>query len=111
MASNFDSLSGLIYEVKRPVEERTFLVDFSRVIAAGKTIESVDDVASSTVGLVEGSQAMTVVAGSITGLKVAFKASGGTDEEDYEVTILLTDSDGDVVSDDVMVKVRKAGKV
>lgn len=111
MASNIDDKSGLVFQVKRPVEERTFVVDFRKVIAEGKTIASISDITAAAAGLIEEAAAMIVTQTSVSGLQVGFKASGGSHGEDYEVTVKVTDSGGDVVSDDVMIKVRRAGRV
>lgn len=111
MASNFDAATGLVFQVKRPAEERTFVVDFSKVLGAGRTLASITDVSAAARGLVSESGALSVAAGSVNVTKVSFKAEDGTDGEDYEVTLVCTDNTGDIVSDDVMIKVRKAGLV
>lgn len=87
------------------------MANFRKIIAEGKTVASVTDITAQPVGLVDEAEALTVVSTVVSGLLVGFKASGGSDREDYEVTITVTDSGGDLVSDDVMIKVRKAGLV
>jgi hypothetical protein len=109
--ANIDSTSGLLYEVKRPVENKVYTVDFREIIKYGRTISSIDSVASQATGNVVEVSPLAIGATSISDRSVSAKLSSGTDGENYEVTVTVTDSEGCVHSDDVMIKVRKAGNV
>lgn len=111
MAKNIDKTSGLLYQVKRPAENKTYSIDFKDVIPDGQVIASVDSVAAAAVGNVTETVAFSVGSNTFAGTKVNVKLSGGTDGEDYEVSVTVTDDVGDIHADDVMIKVRKAGSV
>lgn len=109
MATKIDVATGLVYEVKRPAETRKYTVDFSKVVVAGATILSVQSVDVTALGYVASVDPLTAGTISISDAKVSFNVAGGTDGDDYEITVNCTDSSGDILSDDVMIKVRKAG--
>lgn len=111
MAKKIDKDSGLLYEVKRPAENKTYSINFKNIIPSGETITSVDSVVATAVGLVAETSALAVGTTGFTGTTVNAKLSAGTDGENYEVAITVTDTSGDVHADDVMIKVRKAGNV
>lgn len=111
MPSNIDANSGLIYQVKRPEESRKYGVDFARVLPAGGGLAAIELLSAAGIGLVDEVDPLVVAALNVSGTVANINVSGGTDNEDYEVTIKCTDSGGDIVSDDVMIKVRKAGLV
>ena len=111
MTKNIDKDSGLLYQVKRPSENKTYSVDFKDVIPSGQTIASIGSVTASAIGLVTETAALVVGAMSSTNTTVNVKLSAGTDGENYEVSIEVTDTNGDIHADDIMIKVRKAGNV
>ncbi len=109
MTTKIDTNTGLVYEVKRPVEDKTYTVNFARVLPAGVTLASVDSVVITPLGLVTETSPLQSQSNSVSGTKVSANLAAGTDDEDYEIEITATDSNGDIVSDDVLIKVRKAG--
>jgi len=109
MVTKIDKITGLVYEVKRPVETRKYTVDFTKVVASGVTISTVQSIGVAKLNNVTEVTALTADSITVSGTKVSFDVTGGTDGEDYEVTINCTDTSGDILSDDVMIKVRKAG--
>jgi len=111
MAKKIDKNSGLLYEVKRPAESKTYSINFKNIIPAGQTIASVGSVVATASGLVTEAAALAVGTVGSSGTTVNVKLSAGTDGEDYEIAITVTDTAGDIHADDVMIKVRKAGNV
>jgi glucan biosynthesis protein len=109
MTANIDSESGLLYQVKRPTETRKFSVDFKKLLETGVTIASVQSVSAVAAEKVTEIAALTTTNPASSGTKATFDVSGGTDGENYEITINATDSSGDVLSEDVLIMVRKAG--
>lgn len=109
MPARIDQTSGLIYTVKRPVENKTYSVDFRFIMPTSQTIASVSSTEVQPSGLVTETTALVVESTSISGTTIAAKLSGGTDGEDYEVKFVFVDGAGDIHSEDIMVKVRKAG--
>ena len=111
MAKKIDKTSGLLFEVKRPTENKTYSINFKNIIPSGQTISSVDSVVATATGLVTETLALAVGTTSFTSTTVNAKLSAGTDGENYEVAVTVTDTNGDIHADDVMIKVRKAGSV
>ena len=107
--TKIDTGSGLIFEVKRPYEAKSYTVYFDKILPSGVTLSTVTSVVAVASGNVAVVDALTVTDKAVSGTKVSMKLAGGTDGEDYEVTIKCTDSNGGIVGDDVMIKVRKAG--
>lgn len=102
MATNIDKTSGLPYQIKRPAPEtRVYSVNFKNLLL---TIASVTSVVPSD-------SSLTISNIAFTGTVVSFQAANGTDGKDYEITITVVDGLGNIISDDVMLKVRKAGLV
>lgn len=104
-----DVTTGLVYEVMRPYENKSYTVHFDKILPDGVTLASVISVAIAASGNVAEITPLSSAAEAASGTKVSMKLSGGTDGEDYEITVKCTDSNGDTVGDDVMIKVRKAG--
>jgi len=111
MVTRVDTDSQLVYAVKRPAEDKTYTIDFKNVLPSGVTLASVSAPVVTAAGLVTEDDALTADDEAVSGTKVSVKIGGGTDDENYEVTLTCVDSNGDTVSDDVMIKVRKAGLV
>lgn len=109
MATALDSVSGLVYAVKRPIESRVYTVDLIKILPADVTITSVDSISITAAGNVDDTDTLTYANTAILNTKVSMTLSAGTDGEDYEVTLTCIASNGDLISDDVMIKVRKAG--
>lgn len=109
MATTLDPASGLVYAIKRPVEARVYTVDLIKILPAGVTISAVDSISIAAAGNVEDTDTLTYAGTAILNTKVSMTLSAGSDGEDYEVTLTCMASNGDLVSDDVMIKVRKAG--
>lgn len=109
MATLIDRLTGLLYQVKRPGSEtRKYSVNFSKLLAS---IGSVTSVIPQARGLVTETTALTISEITSTGTMLYFRASGGTDNEDYEVQMTVVDASGNTIVEDIMLKVRKAGLV
>ncbi len=109
MAALIDKTTGLLYQVKRPSPEtRLYSVDFKKLLTG---IASVTSVEAQARGLVSEVEALSISNISSTGSVVFFRASGGTDKEDYEIKLVVVDTNGNTISDDVMLKVRIAGTI
>lgn len=111
MVTRIDADSNLVYAVKRPTEDKTYTIDFKNVLPSDVTLASVSTPGVVASGLATETAPLAVSDQAVSGSKVSIKIADGTDEENYEVTLTCVDSNGDTVSDDVMIKVRKAGAV
>ena len=109
MAALIDTTTGLLYQIKRPdPETRKYSVDFKKLLTA---VSSVVSVTPQPRGLVPEVSALTIADISYTGSVVFFRASGGTADEDYEIKLVVTDSNSNTIVDDIMIKVRIAGVI
>ena len=109
--ADIDKTSGLFYQIKRPAPEvRKYSVSFSKLLGA-VNIASLTSVVATKQGLVGETSPLVISNQSFLSQTVYFSASGGTDGENYEITITIVDLNGDTIVDDVLLKVRKAGIV
>ena len=97
-----DPATALLYQIKRPGETRNYSIDFVKLIADGGSIASLTSITALPAGL-------TISNTAFSGTQASADISGGTDGVDYEVTAIVVDSQGNILEDDVMIKVRKAG--
>lgn len=93
---------------KQPSEDRLFDMDFSSILKSDETITSVISVTQENQGNVTGSSDLTLVANSYSGAVVQVNISGGTDLEDYKVTIKISTSVNSVIEGEGMMRVRDA---
>src|SRR5438552_17782809 len=89
--------------VKRPLEERLYRVNFApqpELRDNGETLSGVPAVSSTPAGL-------TIASPLISGTYVTFTASGGTDETDYVIRIVVNTSGGATLEETVPLQVRE----
>lgn len=109
MAALTDKTTGLLYLIKRPSPEtRKYSVECKKLVA---TISAIISIAVQPRGLVTEITALTTSEHSSTGTILYFRASGGTEGEDYELKLTFTDGSGNTIVDDIMLKVRIAGVI
>lgn len=102
-----DEATSLYYLIKRPNPEvRTYSVDFKKITASVNSAISVTAKASDLVTEVD---PLVISDISISGTLLVFKVADGTDGEDYEVTCIIDDLAGNIISEDILIKVRKSG--
>lgn len=86
-----------------PLENKTYIIDYSQWLGTGETIVSV----TATVQQVTTPPfQITGLASSMDKLSVSFFASGGVDGTEYEVEFLMTSSTGQIKNDQVFYAVR-----
>lgn len=109
MLLNIEKTTGLLYQIKRPSPEyRKYSADFRKLASV---ISSVVSITPNKRGLVTEVLNLTVANITFVGTIVYFDLANGTDCEDYEVTIVITDTTGNTISEDILIKVRKAGLI
>jgi len=92
--SQYDVLTGLELQIKRPAEDIPFTFIFT-TLGTGENISSVDSVVHENRGTVTGSADVTIGASSHDGAsKGQAWISGGTDDEFYCMTMTVTTSIG-----------------
>lgn len=97
---------ALVELTKQPAEELLFDMNFRKAMPIGVTISSVDDVAQENQGNVSGSSSVTIGSTAFSGTLAQVWISGGTDLEDYKITITITNSRGETVEGDGTLQVR-----
>ncbi len=102
--ANIDPATGLLFEVKRPGETRNYTIDFINLLPISTLVNSIISMTAMPAGLTIQNQAFS-------GTKVSMDLSSGTEGIDYEITLKIDDTAGNIIEDDVMIKVRKAGLV
>lgn len=90
-------------KTKQPSEELLFDMDFRKVQPAGVTVASVVSVDQSTV---TGTGTVAIGSTAYSGTLAQVWISGGTDDEDYKITITITNSRGETVEGDGLLQVR-----
>jgi len=91
-----DKNTGLLYLVKRPTpEKRKYSLDFSRLVSA---IQSVDSVVASPSDL-------TVGVPSFIGTVVSFDLSNGTDSVNYFLTTTITDITLNTITERILIRI------
>jgi len=81
-------------------------MDFSALLAAGETLSSVSSISQAARGNVQGAASLNIGAGSTSGSKVQFRISGGTNGEDYKITVVVTTSQGNTLEGEGWLYVR-----
>lgn len=92
---------------KQPSEERLFDMDFGAVLRDGGELASVISAVAINQGNVDGSAELTVGSKSYSGEIAQVWLSGGTDLEDYQITIKVTTVAGETLEGDGMLQVRE----
>jgi hypothetical protein len=107
---SFDEEAGLFYIIKRPEpEERVISVDFKNIISS---ISAVISVTAEPSGLVEFDMNPLEISDiEFIETNLIFKITAGTLDENYEVTCVVEDNIGNVISEDILIKVRKSGLI
>lgn len=93
--------------IKQSAERRTRAVDFSNKLANGVTITGATIAAVNL--LTQENVASSILAsttGTVSGGNVSFIALAGTNNTDYRVTVTATLSNSDILTADVMLRVR-----
>ncbi len=106
MAALIDAKTGLPYLTKQPSEDRLYEMDFSALLAAGETLSSVSSITQAARGNVQGAASLVIGSGAASGAKVQFRISGGTDGEDYKITVVATTSQGNTLEGEGWLYVR-----
>lgn len=101
-----DSRTRLPAVVKQPIENRVFSMDFSDLLV-GLSLASVDSVTATNQNLVTNSTALTVGSFSNDDTRASVRLSGGTAEEHYKISIVITDSGANVIEGDGMLLVEE----
>lgn len=110
MAALIDKVTDLPYLVKRPApESRLYRISFVKFLV---DIVGTPLIEIQPSGLVPETDIL-IVQGAITSADtdVIFRLENGTDKEDYELKFKVTDSSGNTISEDMMIKVRISGKI
>jgi hypothetical protein len=94
-----DAITGLPLLEKQPAENRRFYMDFAEKLR-GNTITSVTSFAWAGLGRITGAAALTPGPSTIDGDAVTFTLAGGTSGEVYKVTVVVTDSAGNILEGD-----------
>ena len=94
--SQYDELTGLELQVKRPSESIPYTFVFTS-LASGESIQYVDSVVQANRGVVAGSADLTITSLTHDGdSKGQVWLAGGTDDEYYCVTMTITTTVGAV---------------
>lgn len=101
----------LRFTVFRPPEKKLISIDFAKQLPSGGVITSIVTTAVTPRANVTEVAALTFTNITFTGTVISGWIEGGTDEEDYEITLTLLDNSGQRHSDDIVIKVRKAGLI
>lgn len=106
-----EKTTGLLYSIKRPAPEiRLYSVDFKK-LTNNSVISAITSITIAKRNLVTEITPLTVSNQIISNTIVLFNLAGGTDGEDYEITITVEISPTNIVSEDILIKVRKAGLI
>lgn len=95
--------------IKQPTENKTFNMPFSNIMPSGETIASITSTAFTNLGLVSGSTDITIVSSAINAdnVSVDIKISAGQNLEQYKITIVVTDSNGDTHEADAILQLKE----
>lgn len=107
MSVLIDPKTGLEYYIKQPGENRLYTMDFAPLLG-DKVIQSVQNLVITNQGYIEGSADLLNGATSHDGVRyVQVRLDGGTDREDYKITITILDTGGNTLEGDGVLKVRE----
>lgn len=102
-----DPDTDLFVLTKQPWEELRYDMDFSGQMRDGDDLSSVSAVVITNMGQVVGSGDVTSSGEVVSGDIAQVKLSGGTDLENYKITIRAITTDGDKIEGDGMLYVRE----
>lgn len=102
-----DPETDLFVLTKQPWEELRYDMDFSGQMRDGDDLSSVSTVVVTNMGEVVGSDDVTASGETVSGDIAQVKLSGGTDLENYKITIRAITTDGDKIEGDGMLYVRE----
>lgn len=86
---------------KQPSESRLYSMDFSALLASGETLSTVTSVSTTLVTV----PALTIGAGSVSGVLCQFRVSVGKTGNRYKVTAVVTTSAGNTLEGEGYVNV------
>lgn len=101
-----DPDTGLLVLTKQPWEDLVFDMEFKRRLRAGVTLASIDSVVVTNQGKVAGSSDVTDSGPAVSGTRAQVTFTGGTDGENYKITVRAITSAGKKVEGDGMLYVR-----
>lgn len=93
---------------KQPGDDRLYDFDLSDVLREGDTITSIGAPQQTKAGLVAGSEDLALSGQTFSGQVAQLRIAGGTDGENYKVTVTVTTAGGDTVEADGWLHVRDA---
>lgn len=107
MAVLIDPHTGLEYFIKQPGENRLYTMDFAPLLG-DKVISNIQNVVITNQGRIDGSSNLLSGSASHDGVRyVQIRLDGGTDREDYKITITINDNGGNRLEGDGILKVRE----
>lgn len=103
------SMGELVILEKQPRESRLFDVDFADDLLSGDSITVVQSVTVANKNNVDSSLLPSVDSENINGSLVQLRLSGGTNQEQYLITVLISTSLGDTLEGDGLLNVLERG--
>ena len=100
-----DFATGLQVLHKQPAENRLYRMDFSNLLE-GSLLVAVDSLIAEKQNKVSGSADVIISEVHVHDAWVEFRVTGGTAGEDYKLTALARDGDGNVLEGEGMLYVR-----
>lgn len=91
---------------KQPAESKLYQWNYAEELESGETITSVNSITDENLGKVSGSSDITIGPETIITPSVQIRISGGTDHENYKVTMLVTTSLSNILELDAVLHVR-----
>jgi hypothetical protein len=82
---------------KQPSESRLYHFVFTNLLTADETISSINSVVQVNYGNVSGSSDLTIAGETNSTNTVQARLSGGTEDESYKLTALITTSDNNIL--------------
>lgn len=105
MSDLLDSRTGLQANTKQPAESRLYTFDFTALLGT-ETVSGVTSIVQANQGLVTSSTNLTLGTPSFSSPLAQIRLSAGQANEDYKLTALITDSGGNTLELDGILKVR-----
>lgn len=107
MGKPIDERTGRPVLVKRSAEDRNYRFDLRNIIAEGDSLDGITKTAASTnQSLVTSSSNVTLGTTSIVTTGIEFGIAGGTDNEDYEIKVTCSTTDGETLEEYGILRVR-----
>lgn len=95
------------FSPKYPAESRVLAIGFSKLLAAGETIQGTPTIAVSVIGGVDGNpNAIKSGAAVVQGADVLQRVVGGLDGVDYRLEVTVTTNVPNTIVGEVMLQVR-----